>query len=159
MFTLPALSRRTILFLRVTVTLLLPQIVSAQCAGISEQGRWRNLDKNGEPGYIDVKMGGGCGDTAPNGDEGQSRIYYTMRVWVRQSTGKYYGRASVRATFRAWNGHKWLEGNVPVGGYLDHMWLRVENRNGQQQLHVFIKHESLDSKPSSQSEYWYSKSS
>jgi hypothetical protein len=80
-----------------------------------------------------------------------------MRVWVRQSTGKFYGRPAVKAVYRPWKNKKWLQGNVPTGGYVDQMWVHVEDRNGQSQLHVVIKHQSLDSKPSAQSEYWFAK--
>jgi hypothetical protein len=144
--------------LSVATVLTLPHVALAQCAGIREEGRWRNLDNKGEPSYIDVKMLGGCGDQVLNGEQTGSSIRYTMRVWVKQSTGKFYGRPTVNAVYRPWRGHKWLQGNVTTGGYQDQMWVLVEERNGQSQLHVVIKHQSLDSKPSAQSEYWFVKS-
>jgi hypothetical protein len=129
-----------------------PRIATVQCVSPSENGRWRNLDDKGEPAYIDVKMVG-CGDEVLNGE--QTSTSYTVRVWVRQSTGKFYGRPTVRATYRAWKGEQWLYARVPTGGYQDHLWMRAVQRGGQSNLHVLIKHESLDSKPSSSSEYWF----
>ena len=158
MIAIPGLLRRTVQIVAVAVSLAIPQIALSQCAGISEEGRWRNLDDKGDPAYIDVKMLGGCGDQVLNGVHTGSSPHYTIRVWVRQSTGKFYGRPAVNAVYKPWRGHRWLQGNVSTGGYQDQMWLLVEQRNGQSQLHVVIKHQSLDSKPSAQSEYWYVKS-
>jgi hypothetical protein len=129
----------------------------AQCVGIHEEGRWRNLDPKGDPSYIDVKTVGGCGDVSYNGQPAGSAMHYTMRVWVKQSSGKFYGRPPVKAVFLVSKGQKWLRGDVPTGGYVDQMWVRVEQRDGRPQLHALIRHQSLDSKPSSNSEYWYSK--
>lgn len=149
--------RCIIQILAAVAILTLPQAALTQCAGISEEGRWRNLDNNGEPSYIDVNVLGGCGDQVLNGGQTGSSPRYTMRVWVKQSTGKFYGRPSVKAGYRLWKNQRWLQGNVPVGGYQDQMWMHAEQRDGRSQLHVFIKHQSLDSKPSSQSEYWFVK--
>jgi len=149
--------RRNVVFLAVATALVFPRVAVGQCAGISEEGRWRNLDNNGEPSYIDVKMLGGCGDQVLNGEQTASSTRYTIRVWVRQSTGKFYGRPTVNAVYRAWKGAQWLQGNVSTGGYQDQMWMRVEERNSRSHLHVYIKHQSLDSKPSAQSEYWFAK--
>ncbi len=157
MTAIPALLRRIVQIVAVASILTIPQIALAQCAGISEEGRWRNLDNTGEPSYIDVKTVGSCGDQVLNGAQTGSSLHYTMRVWVRQSTGKFYGRPTMKAVYRPWQGKQWLQSNVATGGYQDQMWARVEEHNGQRQLHVFIKHKSLDSKPSSQSEYWYGK--
>ena len=118
-----------------------------------------NLNKNGDPSYLEVKMTGGCGDQVLNGQPTGGSARYTMWVWVKQPTGKFYGRPGVKTFFRTSKGQRWLRGDVPTGGYVDQMWLRAEQRDGQSQLHVFIKHQSLDSKPSSQSEYWFSKRS
>ena len=157
MTTVPALFRRIVQIVAVATVLILPRIALTQCAGIREEGRWHNLNNNGEPSYIDVKMLGGCGDQVLNGEQTGTSIHYTMRVWVRQSTGKFYGRPAVNAVYRPWKGQKWLQGNVPTGGYQDQMWMHVEERAGRSELHVFIKHQSLDSKPSAQSEYWFVK--
>ena len=157
MIAAPTLLRRFIRILAVAAVLTLPQVALAQCAGVSEEGRWRNLDNKGEPSYIDVKMLGGCGDQVLNGEQTGSNPHYTMRVWVRQSTGKFYGRPAVKAAYRLWKSKQWLQGNVPTGGYVDQMWMHAEDHNGQSQLHVLIKHQSLDSKPSAQSEYWFLK--
>jgi hypothetical protein len=158
MIAVASLLRRIVQIMAVAAILIFQQIAFAQCAGISEEGRWRNLDNKGEPTYIDVKMLGGCGDQVLNGSQTGSSPHYTMRVWVRQSSGQFYGRPTVNAVYRPWKGRRWLQGNVSTGGYQDQMWLLVEQRNGQSQLHVVIKHQSLDSKPSSQSEYWFVKS-
>ena len=130
------------------------RVATAQCEAPSEVGRWRNLDGKGEPAYIDIKMFG-CGDQVLNGE--RTSTSYTLRVWVRQSTGKFYGRPTVKATYRAWKNQQWLFGRVPTGGYEDQLWMRVVQRGGQANLHVLIKHQSLDSKPSASSEYWFSR--
>jgi hypothetical protein len=127
--------------------------------GIREEGRWRNLNNNGDPSYIDVKTTGGCGDQVLNGQSTGGNIGYSLQVWVKQPTGQFYGRPKVRTFYRTWKGQRWVRGNVSTGGYQDQMWLHAEQRDGQYQLHVLIRHQSLDSKPSSQSEYWFVKSS
>ena len=132
------------------------RVATAQCEAPSEVGRWRNLDGKGEPAYIDIKMFG-CGDQVLNGEQTSTSTSYTLRVWVRQSTGKFYGRPTVKATYRAWKNQQWLFGRVPTGGYEDQLWMRVVQRGGQANLHVLIKHQSLDSKPSASSEYWFSR--
>ena len=157
MIATPITLRRIVPLLIVATALVFPRVALSQCAGIREEGRWRNLNNNGEPSYIDIKMAGGCGDQVLNGEQTGSSTRYTMRVWVRQSTGKFYGRPTVNAVYRPWKGKRWLQGNVSTGGYQDQMWVRVEERDGRSQLHVLIKHQSLDSKPSSQSEYWFVK--
>ena len=148
--------RRIIHIVTVAMIFIFPPIALTQCRGIQEEGRWRNLDNKGEPTYIDIKMIG-CGDQVLNGVPTGTSTRYTMRVWVKQSAGKFFGRPAVKAVYRPWKGYQWLQGNVPTGGYQDEMWVRVEQRDGRPQLHAFIKHQSLDSKPSSQSEYWYVK--
>ncbi len=127
----------------------------AQCAAPAEEGRWRNLNmnNNGDPSFIDVKMLG-CGDESLNGAEPEAS-HYTMRAWVKQSNGQFFGRPTVNATYRPWNRTKWLYGRIPTGGYVDNMWLQAVEKDGKRQLHVLIKHESLDSKPSATSEYWF----
>lgn len=150
-----SISRRGIVaMLAAAAGLATPQIASAMCVGKSEEGRWRNLDRNGDPAFIDVRMID-CGDQVLNGQQTSTR--YSLKVWVRQSTGQCYGRPNVKATYRPWNGNQWLYGKVPTGGYQDHLWMRAVTRDGTPQLHVLIKHESLDSKPSSTSEYWFSR--
>ena len=142
--------------LAVAVVLIASTAMFGQCAGIREEGRWRILDSKSEPSVIDVKMSG-CGDEVLNGQPSGGTTGFTLRVWVKQSNGSFFGRPTVKTHFRTWNGKRWLLGDVPVGGYVDQMWLHQEDRNGQHQLHVFIKHKSLDSKPDSQSEFWYVK--
>lgn len=149
--------RRIAVLLVVVTALAFPRLASSQCAGVSEEGRWRNLDAKGDPAYIDVKMVGGCGDQVLNGEQTPSTVHYTLRVWVKQPTGKFFGRPSVTAAYRPWNGKRWLHGNVYAGVYQDQVWVHAEERNHQQQLHVVIRHASLDKRPSYQSEYWFVK--
>ena len=132
------------------------RVATPQCEAPSEVGRWRNLDGKGEPAYIDIKMVG-CGDQVLNGEQTSTSISYTLRVWVKQPTGKFYGRPTVKATYRAWKNQQWLFGRVPTGGYEDQLWMRVVQRGGQANLHVLIRHQSLDIKPSASSEYWFSR--
>ena len=96
-----------------------------------------------------------CGDQVLNGE--QTSTTYKMKAWTRQSSGEFFGRPWVKASYRSWNGRQWLVGKVSTGGYLDHMWMDAVTRNGVPHLHVIIKHESLDSKPSAQSEHWFSR--
>ena len=124
----------------------------ALCASPAEMGRWRNIAANGDPAVLDLRMTD-CGDQSLNGE--QTRTSFRMRVWVLQSSGNYYGRPSVPANRRTWQGKQWFVGRVPTGGYVDHVWARVEPRDGKPHLHVLIKHESLDSKPSASSEHWF----
>lgn len=143
-------SRRTIVVAMLWA--FFPGIASAICAGTAEDGRWRNTDGKADRAFVDVKMVD-CGDQVLNGQQTTTR--YSMKVWVRQSSGKFHGRPAVNAIYRQWDGKRWLYGKVPTGGYLDHMWVRAVDRDGQRHLHVRIKHESLDSKPSASSEFWF----
>src|SRR5947209_19117225 len=81
---------------------IFPPIAFTQCAGISEEGRWRNLDAKGEPSYIDIKMSGGCGDEVRNGGQTGTSIRYTMRVLVREVNGNFSGRWAVKAIYQPW---------------------------------------------------------
>src|SRR2546421_12695321 len=62
MIAIPTRLHRIVQLLALATILTFPRVALTQCSGISEEGRWHNLDKNGEPSYIDVKMAGGCGD-------------------------------------------------------------------------------------------------
>jgi hypothetical protein len=114
------------------------------CGGSPELGRWRITLPNVNPELLDLRMTN-CEEDAR----------YRLRAWVRQSDGKWYGRPSVKATWEQWNGKRWFVGRVPTGGYVDEIWARAVQRDGKRMLHVYINHESLDSKPSSTDEYWY----
>lgn len=129
-----------------------PMSAAALCASPAETGRWRNADPNADISFVDVKMVD-CGDQVLNGEQTKTR--YSLKVWVRQSTGKPFGRPAVSARYRAWEGKQWLYGRVPTGGYQDHVWMRAMNNDGKKQLRVLIKHESLDSKPSASSSHWF----
>jgi hypothetical protein len=147
-------SRRSLL--RVLGILSLPLAsgtAKAVCAAPAELGRWRNLAAGADPAVVDLQMKG-CGDQVLNGVQTETR--YSMRVWVRQSTGAFYGRPPVQAAMRSWQGRQWFFGRVPTGGYVDNIWARVDQKEGKRLLHVLIKHESLDRKPSASSEHWFS---
>jgi hypothetical protein len=132
--------------------LFVPGRSQALCAAPAELGRWRNVAVGGDPLVIDLHMVD-CGDQVLNGV--QTDTAYRMRVWIQQSTGQVYGRPTVKASYRPWKGAKWLVGRVPTGGYVDNVWTKTEDKDGQRLLHVLIKHESLDSKPSATSEHWF----
>jgi len=145
------ITRRTFGGFGAALALLGSQSVHALCAGVKEEGQWRNLNNQAQPALIYVRMN--CGDQVLNGQ--QTSTTYKVRAWTRQSSGQYYGRPWVDATYHSWNKRQWLVGKVSTGGYLDHMWMDAVERNGVPHLHVIIKHESLDSKPSAQSEHWF----
>jgi hypothetical protein len=145
-------TRRVALFGLGAGALLGPGTAAAMCANPAEAGRWRNVDPKGDPALIDVRMSS-CGDQVLNGEQTATR--YKLRVWVLQSSGQFYGRPSVSAGYKPWKGQQWMVGKVSTGGYLDHLWMRADNGGGQKRLHVLIKHESLDSKPSANSEHWF----
>src|SRR5262249_26985260 len=136
MIVVSAQCRRVLQLLAIVAIVTIAQSALTQCAGPKEEGRWRNLDNNGEPSFIDIRMTGGCGDQVLNGVQTGSQPGYTLRVWVRQSSGQYFGRPSVKAAYRLWKNQKWLQGNVYTGGYQDQMWVRTEERDGRSQLHV-----------------------
>lgn len=140
--------------LAATIALFGSRQAHALCATAKEEGRWRNLDSDDQPTFIDVRLAS-CGDQVLNGQ--QTSTTYKMKVWVKQSPGKFYGRPWVSASYRHWNNRQWLVGKVNTGGYMDHVWMDAVTRNGIPHLRVIIKHESLDSKPSSQSEHWFSR--
>jgi hypothetical protein len=111
----------------------------AQCSS-PETGRW--VKPGGDPEQIEVYFAE-CGDTAG----AQTRM--GVKVFVRQSSGSLYQRAPVKASYVVDKGTRWLLAKVPTGGYVDKMWMRVvHGRDNQTILKVFVKHESLDSKPS-----------
>jgi hypothetical protein len=126
--------------------------LQASCVGPQEGGRWWNKNAAGDPISLEVSLDQ-CGDQVLNGV--QTETSYGMKVFVKQSNGNLYQRPKVRAIYRNSNGKRWLYAKVPTGGYVDHVWLRPSNENGQSQLYVYIKHESLDSKPSAESKHWF----
>jgi hypothetical protein len=126
--------------------------IQASCVGPQEGGRWWNKNAMGDPISVEVSLDQ-CGDQVLNGQ--QTETTYGLKVFVRQSSGALYQRPKVRAIYRSSNGKRWLYAKVPTGGYMDHVWLRPSNENGQSQLYVYIKHESLDSKPDAESRHWF----
>jgi hypothetical protein len=119
--------------------------VQASCASPQEGGRWWNQNAIGDPISLEVSLDR-CGE---------ADAAYAMKVFVRQSSGSLYQRPKVKAFYRTSNGKRWLYAKVPTGGYVDHIWLRPSQVNGQPQLYAYIKHESLDSKPSAESKHWF----
>lgn len=146
------LQRRHLVIALLGAAVMCPHVADALCSSPPEGGRWRNVDAKGDPAVIDVKMTQ-CGDQVLNGV--QTETAYSLRVWVLQSSGKYYGRPSVSAAHKTWKNQSWMVGRVPTGGYVDNVWMQTVTTDGQRRLHVLIKHESLDSKPSSTSEHWF----
>ena len=134
--------------------LVRPRGASALCAGPKEGGRWWNKNTSGDPISVEVTLDD-CGDQVLNGE--QTSTKYGVTVFVKRSDGSLYKRPKAKAAYRKSNGTQWLYARVPTGGYVDNMWLRTYNVDGQTQLRVFIRHESLDSKPSSTSDYWFTK--
>jgi hypothetical protein len=128
------------------------EYMQASCAGPQEGGRWWNKNALGDPVSLEVSLDR-CGDQVLNGQ--QTETTYGLKAFVRQANGNLYQRPKVRAIYRNSNGKRWLYAKVPTGGYMDHVWLRPSNENGQAQLYVYIKHESLDSKPSAESKHWF----
>ncbi|MEP6918533.1 MAG: hypothetical protein ABJC89_23025 [Acidobacteriota bacterium] len=111
----------------------------AQCSS-PDAGRW--VKAGGDPEQIEVYFAS-CGDTAG------AETHMGVKVFVRQSSGGLYQRTPVKAVYVVDKNTRWLLAKVPTGGYVDKMWMRVvSGRDHQNVLKVFIKHESLDSKPS-----------
>lgn len=128
---------------------------TALCVGPKEGGKWWNTNPQGDPISLEVKLDG-CGDQVLNGVETQTS--YGLKVFVKQSNGNLYQRPKVKAKFEKFaNGQIMLHASVPTGGYVDRIWLRRDDINGQERLYAYIQHESLDSKPSSESTYWFSR--
>ena len=136
------------------VSLALPNRASSLCAGPAEGGRWWNKNPAGDPISVEVTLDQ-CGDQVLNGQ--QTSTTYGLKVFVKQSNGNLYQRPKVKATYRTSDGKRWLYAKVPTGGYVDHVWLRTYPVNGQTQLYVYVKHESLDSKPSAESKLWFAR--
>src|SRR5262245_677630 len=95
------LSRRHVVIGLCATSALWPLASPARCANPPEGGRWRNLNATGEPAFLDVRMSS-CGDQVLNGQ--QTSTNYKLKVWVRQSSGQFYGRPVVDAGYRNWNG-------------------------------------------------------
>jgi hypothetical protein len=128
----------------VVVNISAPMAALASCESPAQEGRWRNNNSDANPTFIDMYGSGGYGSECPD---------LTMRVWVKQSTGKFYGRPPVNMRAGAALGEKWLVGRVGTGGYIDNIWIREIKENGERKIRVLIVHESVDSKPSAQSEH------
>jgi hypothetical protein len=124
--------------------------VLAQCSS-PETGRWINTAQGGDPEQIEIYFAQ-CGDTAG------SVTRMGVKVFVRQSSGGLYQRPPVHLSTVTDKNIDWLFAKVPTGGYVDKMWMRRIRRNNQVFLKVFIRHESLDSKPSATSWHEYRKS-
>ena len=140
-------------FLAAAISFVLPGVAVAQCAGVAEEGRWRNLDDKGDPIYIDVKMLG-CGDQALNDAQAET-THYTMQAWNKVAAGGFHARPLKDARYRPFEGLQWLYAALPNTPYMDQTWAVVVQRDGKTQLHVRIRHEPLDKRPTYTSEYWF----
>lgn len=123
----------------------------AQCSS-PIVGRWgpnAQAQAASDPGFIDINFTS-CGDTNTQPDTS-----FGVRVWVHQSSGQWFGRPRVQGKFINSKGKQWLLAKVPTGGYVDQMFMRVENGD----LRVFILHKSLDIKPDASVWYTYKKKS
>jgi len=129
----------------VTVTFGRPAL--AQCSS-PDAGRWINTAHGGDPEQIEIYFAQ-CGDTAGT----VTRM--GVKVFVRQSSGGLYQRPPVNLSNVTDKNVRWLFAKVPTGGYVDKMWMRRIRKDNQEYLRVFIKHESLDSKPSATDWYEY----
>jgi len=148
--------RRLALLLVAAITFILPAVALAQCATVGEEGRWKNLDDKGDPIYIDIKMLG-CGDEVLNDAQAET-THYTMRAWNKVETGGFYGRPIKDAHYRLFKGQQWLYASLPNIPYMDQTWVEAVQRDGKSQLHVSIRHEPLDKRPTYTSEYWFIRS-
>ncbi|HXC96342.1 MAG TPA: hypothetical protein VNU92_11625 [Edaphobacter sp.] len=132
--------------------------LQAQCAvqRIPEMGLWQA--DGADPFQIEIIESGGCPDTNPPPNATVTTNYLVSAI-TRPSSGPLYHRPRVKAFYTDWtpsNGgvrSRWFRADVPVGGYVDHMYMRS---NGQQ-LEVHIYHKSLDIKPSAWDNYTYRK--
>jgi hypothetical protein len=121
----------------------------AQCSS-PDAGRWINTKPGGDPEQLEVYFAQCGGDT-----DGPSQL--GLKAFVRQSSGNLHQRRPVEAHYVTDKGVRWLFAKVPTGGYVDNIWMRRVRVNGQVTLKVFIRHESLDSKPSAEDWYYYRK--
>jgi hypothetical protein len=144
------LSRRVRSFCAGAATILVALTGSTSAHALCSSplvGRWSNLEPGKDPGVIDVSFIS-CGDTNT-----EPVTAFGIRPWIKQSGGQWFGRPRVKANFINSKGKRWLLGKVPTGGYVDEMFMRIENGN----LRVFIRHKSLDSKPDASSWHTYRK--
>lgn len=122
-----------------------PFTAQGSCAGTDETGLWRNDDASSDLARIEIRML--CE---------RDRLQLQASVW--RSDQSLFARPFVPAHYvRTTQGERWLFAKVPTGGYLDKIWVRAVTTDGQRYLRVVIRHESLDSKPSSHSKFWFRK--
>ena len=132
--------------------LVLSNPASALCVTPLETGTWWNQTANG-PAKVDIEMID-CGDQILNGVRTLSR--YRVNVWVRQSDGNLFHRGTFFGHGEMSEGAEWVYVEVPTGGYVDNMWMRVyDPTRPSQRMRVWIDHHSLDSKPSAVSNSWF----
>ena len=119
----------------------------AQCSS-PDVGRWVNVKAGDDPDQIEIYFAE-CGDTQ------QTETRLGVKVFVKQSSGALYQRPPVTARRIVDNGTQWIFAKVPTGGYVDHIYMRRISRGNEIFLKVFIRSESLDSKPSATSWHEY----
>lgn len=117
---------------------------SASCVASKEEGVWWNQTADGAS-KIEIRMTE-CGDQVLNGV--RTRTAFAVDVWVRQSDGNLFHRGRFPAEPREDGGEIWLVTRVPVGGYVEEMWMRATDPRPSQRLRVWTDNQSLDSKPS-----------
>ena len=140
--------RRWLTGFAAVIALSFPALDSAHALCSSPlTGRWANVEQGKDPGIIDVNFTS-CGDTNT-----QPNTAFGVKVWVKQSSGQWFGRPRVKGNFINSQGKQWLLAKVPTGGYVDNMFMRIERGD----LRVFVRHKSLDSKPDATSWFTYKK--
>ncbi|MFN0025701.1 MAG: hypothetical protein ACKV2O_00755 [Acidimicrobiales bacterium] len=88
-----------------------------------------------------------CGDQVLNGVRTADK--YRVGVWVQQSSGALFFRGHFPGVVQTDAGLPWIVIRVPVGGYVEEMWVRATDRSKPaQRLRVWTDHQSLDAKPS-----------
>jgi hypothetical protein len=129
----------------VGLELVAPTTASALCVTPLEDGVWWNHTSSGSS-KVQIELID-CGDQVLNGVRSRNR--YRVDVWVRQSDGNLFHRGTFVVGDTMDGDQRWIVVRVPVGGYVEEMWMRVESpTRPAERMRVWIYHESLDAKPS-----------
>lgn len=122
---------------------------AALCESPPERGTWYNQTQQG-PTIVEIEMAL-CGDQVLNGVP--TKTTFNVRVKQAQSDGTMYDRGTFTASAVEAGGVRWIVARVPVGGYVQELWMRAADaQKPAKRLRVVINSESLDSKPSSSAE-------